>query len=159
MKYSADIWGPSLWKLLHTISYHAPDVLNNIQKNDYYYFYEHIVPNCIMCPKCKLHYRQNIYKYPIKYQSKDSLIESIILIHNKLNKKLYKKKLSRNEVDQLYSNKNIYFNDILGLLKWYNDLVKIKEFKMQYFKMLIIYISKVIPSLKKNSQNQIAMTK
>ena len=96
MKEQKDFWGPKLWKLLHTVSYYSPEIMNDNQKKDYYYFYTFLVPRCIMCMKCQIHYRKMMEKNIFTGNTKNELIDYVIKIHNIVNRRLKKKRIIKN---------------------------------------------------------------
>ena len=53
-----NIWGPSAWTFLHTITFNYPENPNNQDKQNYFNFFnslKHVLP----CKKCKKHYSDN----------------------------------------------------------------------------------------------------
>jgi len=108
MNINNNIWGPSAWLFLHTITFNYPDDPTNQDKNNYYSFFsnlKHVLP----CEKCKKHYAENFNKYDLEQNlnSKDDLVEWLIDIHNEVNKSNNKKIWSYDEVYNEYNN-NIY---------------------------------------------------
>ena len=81
-----DFWGPKLWKLIHTISYFSPDNLSKIDYTNYYYFYTFVIPRCIMCIKCQIHYRKMLERIQFDGFTKNQLIDYLIELHNNVNK-------------------------------------------------------------------------
>jgi len=78
------IWGNHAWLFLHTITLHYPDNPTDFDKERYKKFFEslsHVIP----CDICKSHYKQNIKKYPINLESKESLTRWLHKIHNLVN--------------------------------------------------------------------------
>ena len=166
MKDQKDFWGPKLWKLIHTISYYAPAQLSEIQKKNYYYFYTFLVPRCIMCLKCQLHYRRMMEKFQFDGSTRDELINYSIELHNRVNRRLRKQQLTRNDVDQIYRNKSVYIKEIYNLIIWYKGNVQYGSFTKNNFQLLLIYLTKLLPyinitagesdkeNLKKNIDNR-----
>ena len=67
-----NIWGSQAWLFLHTITLNYPDNPSKFDKENFKNFFEnlsHVIP----CDVCKDHYKQNIRKYPIQLDSKESL--------------------------------------------------------------------------------------
>ena len=99
------IWGPKLWFVMHTIALNYPDNPTYQDKRnheDFFNMLSHMIP----CEKCRIHYRQNLDKYPIiqHLDNSDKLFRYTILIHNEVNEMLNKPKLSYEEVVKFYKN-------------------------------------------------------
>ena len=102
-----NIWGPSAWLFMHSISFQYPENPTEEDKNNYKVFFESL-KNTIPCPKCREHYSENLKQKPIQLNSRDELIQWVIDIHNEVNKKNSKKIYSRQEVEKLYLSKYNY---------------------------------------------------
>ena len=102
-----NIWGPSGWLFMHSISFQYPENPSEEDKNNYKVFFESL-KNTIPCPKCREHYSENLKQNPIQLNSRDELIQWVIDIHNKVNEKNSKKIYSRQEVEKLYLSKYNY---------------------------------------------------
>ena len=102
-----NIWGPSGWLFMHSISFQYPENPNEEDKNNYRVFFESL-KNTIPCPKCREHYSENFKQNPIQLNSRDELIQWVIDIHNEVNEKNSKKIYSRQEVEKLYLSKYNY---------------------------------------------------
>jgi len=102
-----NIWGPSGWLFMHSISFQYPENPKEEDKNNYRVFFESL-KNTIPCPKCREHYSENLKQNPIQLNSRDELIQWVIDIHNAVNEKNSKKIYSRQEVEKLYSSKYNY---------------------------------------------------
>ena len=102
-----NIWGPSGWLFMHSISFQYPENPTEEDKNNYKVFFESL-KNTIPCPKCREHYSENLKQKPIQLNSRDELIQWVIDIHNEVNKKNSKKIYSRQEVEKLYLSKFNY---------------------------------------------------
>ena len=100
-----EIWGPSGWTFLHTITLNYPDNPTEEDKMNHKDFF-HNLKNVIPCPNCKEHYNINLQKYPIdvNLESKEKLVKWLINIHNEVNIKNNKKIYSYDEVIKLYDN-------------------------------------------------------
>lgn len=149
-----DYWGPKLWKLMHTISYFSPENFTEINRREYYYFYTFVIPRCIMCIKCQIHYRKMIERLQFDGNTKNDLINYIIELHNTVNRRLRKKQLVRNDVDRIYSDKNVYLREIYDLIVWYKGNVQYGSFTKNNFKLLLIYMSKLMPKMEINYKNK-----
>jgi len=98
-----EIWGPSGWTFLHTITLNYPDNPTEEEKMNHKDFFNNI-KNVIPCPKCREHYKENLQKYPLDdvLESKEKLVKWLIDIHNEVNKSNNKKIYSYDEVIQKY---------------------------------------------------------
>ena len=98
MNLNPEIWGPSFWFFLHTISFHYPLHPNDVIKKKYYDF---IMNFHLFIPveKISKEFNELVDKYPISpyLDSRDSFISWTHFIHNKINEKLEKPKISINE--------------------------------------------------------------
>ena len=98
-----NIWGSHAWLFLHTITLNYPDKPTKYDKDNYKDFFEslgHVIP----CEVCKSHYKQNIKKYPIQLDSKESLTRWLHMIHNIVNVKTGKDEYPYGDFIQKYSN-------------------------------------------------------
>ena len=102
------IWGNHAWLFLHTITLHYPDNPTEFDKEKYKKFFEslsHVIP----CDICKSHYKQNIKKYPIQLESKETLTRWLHKIHNIVNVKNGIEEFSYDEFIKKYS--DMYSNN------------------------------------------------
>jgi hypothetical protein len=105
------IWGPHAWIFLHSITFNYPINPSNTEKKQYYNFFISL-KNILPCDKCRLHYIQNLNKYPLTnniLSSKENLIKWLIKIHNEVNKKNGKSIESYENVIKYYN--NLYQNN------------------------------------------------
>ena len=82
-----NVWGPSAWTFLHTITYNYPENPTNEDKSNYLNFFDslkHVLP----CKKCQAHYKENLKKYDINnsLNSRQDLVEWLIDLHNDVNR-------------------------------------------------------------------------
>ena len=98
-----DIWGPSGWTFLHTITLNYPNNPNDEIKMKYKELFENL-QYTLPCEKCAIHYKENLKKYPLEpvLESKELLVKWLIDIHNEVNKKNKKKIYSYEEVNKVY---------------------------------------------------------
>ena len=102
------VWGSHAWIFLHTITLNYPDEPTKFDKENYKNFFEnlsHVIP----CEVCKDHYKQNIKKYPIQLESKETLTRWLHKIHNIVNIKNGVEEFSYDEFIKKYS--NMYSNN------------------------------------------------
>tara|TARA_Y100001935_G_scaffold254190_2_gene262404 strand:- start:1482 stop:1883 length:402 start_codon:yes stop_codon:yes gene_type:complete len=98
-----NIWGSHAWLFLHTVTLNYPDEPTRFDKENYKHFFEnlgHVIP----CEVCKDHYKQNIRKYPIQLDSKESLTKWLHHIHNLVNIKNGKDEFKYDDFIKKYSN-------------------------------------------------------
>ena len=115
-----EIWGPSGWIFLHTITFNYPINPTQEQKTKHKELFENLIYT-LPCARCAQHYSNNLKKYPLDeaLKTKDTLINWLIDIHNEVNKKNGKRVYSYEEVRQIYAdmysmnNKKINWNTIL----------------------------------------------
>ena len=131
------IWGPHYWFFLHTLSMTYPKHPNSITKKKYYEFIQNL-PLFIPVEQISGEFSKLLDKYPIApyLDNRESFVRWMHFIHNKINEKLEKPKISLNDFFIKYYNeykpkheKNIYFH-------------KIKE-KIIYFSLIIIITSTI----------------
>ena len=131
-----EIWGPSAWTFLHTITLNYPTKPNIEDKSNHKLFFNNI-KNIIPCEKCAIHYEENLKKYPLEpaLESKELLVKWLIDIHNGVNKKNNKKIYSYEEVNKVY--KDMYsmndsnIND--NKINWNTILIIIVIILIGYF--------------------------
>tara|TARA_Y100000996_G_scaffold354209_1_gene294336 strand:+ start:2053 stop:2445 length:393 start_codon:yes stop_codon:yes gene_type:complete len=102
------VWGSHAWIFLHTITLNYPDEPTKFDKENYKNFFEnlsHVIP----CEVCKSHYKQNIKKYPIQLESKETLTRWLHKIHNIVNVKNGIEEFSYDEFIKKYS--DMYSNN------------------------------------------------
>ncbi len=99
-------WGPSGWKLLHSITFSYEEKL----KNQYYDFF-YVIAFLLPCKFCRKSYSEYITNDPIDVSSKEALTKWLWRIHNKVNEKLRIQKFCKyndppfSKVKQMYEEK------------------------------------------------------
>ena len=99
-------WGPSGWKLLHSISFSYSEKLKNKYKDFF-----NVVAFVLPCKHCRKSYSEYIIDDPVKVDSKNDLTRWLWRIHNKVNEKLRSQGLCSYEdppfsiVKEIYENK------------------------------------------------------
>lgn len=96
------VWGSHGWLFLHTITLNYPDEPTRFDKQNYKNFFENL-SNVLPCDICSNHYKQNIRKYPIQLDSKESLTKWLHNIHNLVNIKNGKDEFSYDDFINKYS--------------------------------------------------------
>jgi hypothetical protein len=85
-------WGPSGWKLLHTITFSYEETLKNYY-SDFFYVIAFLLP----CKFCRKSYSEYITNDPIDVSSKEHFTKWLWRIHNKVNEKLRSQGLCNHE--------------------------------------------------------------
>ena len=114
------IWGPHYWFFLHTIAMSYPNYPNSITKKKYYDFIQNI-PLFIPVEQIAGEFSKLLDQYPVQpyLDNRESIIRWTWFIHNKINEKLEKPKITLNEFyvkyyDE-YKPKNEKFSDFFKL--------------------------------------------
>ena len=94
-----NIWGPSAWFFLHSVSFTYPQNPSEEDKTNYLTFFNSL-QNILPCYKCSQNYKKHIEQYPIEtaLNSRDTMVNWLIKIHNEVNKELYKPILTYDQV-------------------------------------------------------------
>ena len=126
-----NIWGPHFWFFLHTIVLSYPHRPNEVTKKKYYEFIQNL-PLFIPVEEIGSDFLKLLDEYPITayLDSRDSFVRWMHFIHNKINEKLEKPKITLND---------FYFN--------YYEEYKPKDIKFkEYYKLKekIIYTLVII---------------
>ena len=92
------IWGPHFWFFLHTIAMTYPIRPNEVTRKKYYEFILSL-PIFIPVEAMGSDFSKLLDEYPVTayLDSRDSFIRWMHFIHNKINEKLEKPKISMNE--------------------------------------------------------------
>tara|TARA_Y100001972_G_C7657723_1_gene331355 strand:- start:702 stop:1097 length:396 start_codon:yes stop_codon:yes gene_type:complete len=100
-------WGPKLWDILHTFSYNYDENPNIQQKQNAMNFFSSI---CLLlpCDFCKQHCSSFIFNNPPKINSKNELINWVLLFHNNVNRRLHRNTWTRKQLDNKYNTGNAY---------------------------------------------------
>jgi hypothetical protein len=109
MNISSTDWGPHYWFFLHTIAYHYPPVPDKITKRKYYDFIQNI-PLFIPDKKISKNFENILAKYPVSpyLDKRQTLIQWMNFIHNKINVQLRKSEISLVESVDVYIEKYIF---------------------------------------------------
>lgn len=100
------VWGPHVWIFLHSITLNYPLYPAKTTRNHHYNFFMNLI-HIIPCDKCRIHYKQNLIKYPLTKKilsSRENLIKWLINVHNSVNKMTGEKIMSYDEVINMYNN-------------------------------------------------------
>ncbi len=138
-----NIWGPSLWLSLHTITMNYPNNPTFLQKQDYKNFFINM-ENILPCIVCKRNYKRHLLEYPINnyLDNRKQIVYWLIDLHNAVNAETGKKILSYDKVIEKYE--IIYNKKILDYDNSQNNTIIIVN-NTKYIKcMLSILILLVI---------------
>ena len=131
-----EVWGPPAWTFLHSITLAYPDNPSDVNKTNYENFFNALQP-ILPCAKCSQNYLKHLQEDPISnhLDSKNSLVNWLINVHNKVNKINDKRELTYNEVINHY--KLLYNGDLS------NKPIK-KSTNMTNTYLIIIFILLII---------------
>jgi FAD-linked sulfhydryl oxidase len=92
------VWGPHYWFFLHTLAMTYPHHPNTVTKKKYYEFIQNL-PLFLPVEEISGEFSKLIDKYPITpyLDNRDSFVRWMHFIHNKINEKLEKPKISLSE--------------------------------------------------------------
>ena len=92
------VWGPHYWFFLHTLAMTYPHHPNTVTKKKYYEFIQNL-PLFIPVEEISGEVSKLIDKYPVApyLDNRDSFVRWMHFIHNKINEKLEKPKITLNE--------------------------------------------------------------
>jgi hypothetical protein len=99
------IWGPSMWHILHTVSFNYPTQPTKKDKINYMNFYKNLV-HILPCKYCRINFVKNLKKVPLTMDSmknRGTLSKWAYDIHEEVNNMLKKKSnLSYEDVRERY---------------------------------------------------------
>ena len=109
-----EVWGPPAWTFLHSVTLAYPDNPSDVDKSNYENFFNILQP-ILPCAKCSQNYLKHLQEDPISnhLDSKKSLVNWLINVHNKVNKINNKRELTYNEVMNHY--KLLYNGDLTNV--------------------------------------------
>ena len=131
------VWGPPYWFFLHTIALNYPKYPNAVTKKKYYDLIQNL-PLFIPVENHASAFSDLINAYPISpyLDNRDSFIRWMHFIHNKINEKLEKPKITMSE---FYIS---YYDKYKSKGEKYSEYYKIKE-RLIYLTMLILLVGSV----------------
>ena len=96
-------WGPHAWVFLHVITMNYPKEPTDSDKQIYISFFKNL-QYIIPCEKCAYHYKRHIKEYPIEQalETRETIIQWLINIHNEVNKELGKPLYTYDQVIEEY---------------------------------------------------------
>ena len=130
------VWGPHYWFFLHTIALNYPRYPNSVTKRKYY----DLIQNLHLFIPVEQHandFNKLITKYPISpyLDNRDSFIRWIHFIHNKINEKLEKPKIS---MSKFYMN---YYEAFKTKEETFTEYYKLKGRLFYFFIIFILLIT------------------
>ena len=119
-----NIWGPSAWTFLHTVTLNYPNNPTKTDINNYEKFFKSLQP-ILPCPKCSINYKKHFTKSPIRphLKNKETLVKWLINIHNDVNKINNNKIWTYDEVINKY--KDLYSKNIISKRTFYCIIIAI----------------------------------
>lgn len=120
MALDPKVFGPHYWFFLHTISLNYPKYPNAVTKKKYYDFIQNL-PLFIPIEKHASDFSKLLDEYPVSpyLDSRDSFVRWMHFIHNKINEKLEKRKISLSEFYvqyyEAYKPKEVKFSEYYRL--------------------------------------------
>jgi hypothetical protein len=92
---SPEVWGPHYWFFLHTIALTYPHRPNDITKKKYYEFIQNL-PIFMPIEETSSEFIKLLDKYPVQpyLDSRDAFVRWMHFIHNKVNERLEKPKIT-----------------------------------------------------------------
>jgi hypothetical protein len=136
-QFDPDVWGPHYWFFLHTISMTYPNNPNDATKKKYYELISNL-PTFIPVQQISSDFSNLLDQYPITpyLDNRESFIRWVWFIHNKINEKLEKPKITLNEFYVHYY--NAYKPKNVKMIEYY----KLKE-KLIYGGVVVTLIGSI----------------
>ena len=131
------VWGPHYWFFLHTVAMTYPHHPNSVTKKKYYEFIQNL-PLFLPVEEISGEFTKLLDKYPIApyLDNRDSFVRWTHFIHNKINEKLEKPKISLNDFFVKYYDE--YKSKDIKLAEYY----KLRE-KLIYFGLVGVIIGAI----------------
>jgi len=131
------VWGPHYWFFLHTVAMTYPHHPNSVTKKKYYEFIQNL-PLFLPVEEISGEFTKLLDKYPIApyLDNRDSFVRWTHFIHNKINEKLEKPKISLNDFFVKYYDE--YKSKDIKLAEYY----KLRE-KLIYFGLVGVIIGTI----------------
>jgi hypothetical protein len=116
-----DIWGPHAWFLLYSVALAYPEQPTDKDKKNYYNFYMSLM-DVLPCIKCRVHYTENIEKYPLTDEilsSKKLLFKWLHTIQSEVKKSQGKSPYKLTDTyeffNKAYATNKIPFKEIISM--------------------------------------------
>jgi len=132
MAFDSTVWGPHYWFFLHTVAINYPHYPNSVTKKKFYEFVQNI-PLFIPVESMSSHFSKLLDEYPVVpyLDNRESFVRWMHFIHNKINEKLEKPKIS---LGQFYSS---YYEAYKPKNVKAMEYVKLKQ-KAIYFALILL---------------------
>jgi hypothetical protein len=103
MHMPPEVWGPIFWCTLHVISMAYPDQPTYAEKRAAKELFN-ALPHILPCPVCREHFREVLIGMPVEtwLDNRESLVEWVWAVHNRVNVRLGKPEISRQEFERRY---------------------------------------------------------
>lgn len=103
MHMPPEVWGPIFWCTLHIISMAYPDHPTYSEKRAAKELYN-ALPHILPCPVCREHFREVLIGLPVDtwLDNRESLVEWVWTVHNRVNVRLGKPEITRQEFERRY---------------------------------------------------------
>jgi len=99
-----NIWGPSLWLILHSITLLFPLDPCQRDKDNMMQFLKGL-GHVVLCDICKTHYNRNMRENPPRLDNRKDFFEWMVDFHNEVNGRTGKRSYSYEEVRKIYNDK------------------------------------------------------
>ena len=135
---SPEVWGPHYWFFLHTVALTYPHRPNDITKKKFYEFIQNL-PLFMPIEESASEFTKLLDKYPVQpyLDSRDAFVRWMHFIHNKVNERLEKPKIS---ITDFYTNYYEHYKPKEIRLK---DQYRIKE-KLIYTSVVLSAIGLIV---------------
>ena len=139
-----NIWGPSLWLILHSITLLYP--LDPCQRDkDNMMEFLRGLGHVVLCDICKTHYNRNMKENPPRLDNRKDFFEWMVDFHNEVNGRTGKRSYTYDEVRAIYNTKynntfELVSKDGLHTTKVASIIRKLHCFLVQYHLHLIIIL-------------------
>ena len=130
----ANVWGPHYWFFIHTIAISYPSRPNAVTKKKYYDFIQNL-PLFIPIESIATSFEKLLDEYPVSpyLDSRDSFIRWTHFVHNKINEKLEKPKIT---LAQFYEK---YYEEYKPKEIKYKEYYKLRS-KIIYLFIIICFV-------------------
>lgn len=143
-----NVWGPSLWELIHTIAFKYENrPLTDELKRQYIIFFKSLTV-LIPCNLCRIHYKYHISKIPVDKQvnSYPTLLKWVNDLHNIVNRRTRKKVYTIEEAKKKYFNNNTLLIDHKKIYSFIDNCVnRINPNTIGQFKFFLISMKYIYP--------------
>ncbi len=96
-----EIWGTHFWHMIHFIALNYKDNPSNTEQTDYGNYFKYL-GYVLPCEKCAEEYNNYIDKHPPQLESRNSLFEWTVSLHNHVNMYLNKQHMECEDAKLYY---------------------------------------------------------